>query len=175
MNDHDTLYPDRNMFWGMYCVETTGGCGAEVHGDSAEEAILKWNRRSDPRVQSGVVPLPVNADHAAAMANVGLDWLKTYAPDRLTEAFRWLDKGPGSRRLPWVLNGDQDSRYNNWLAVTPFGRVLITWKGWKEDPDACIDEFPGGFDAYGSPDRVRDDAEAEFWRRVDALTFKEEK
>lgn len=31
--------------WNVVCNESMGGCGAEMYGDSKEEAISKWNRR----------------------------------------------------------------------------------------------------------------------------------
>lgn len=34
--------------WVFACLTESGGCGAEVHGDSEEEAIIAWNRRSAP-------------------------------------------------------------------------------------------------------------------------------
>ncbi|HET8687510.1 MAG TPA: hypothetical protein VFM18_12720 [Methanosarcina sp.] len=30
----------------MHCVENHGGCGMEVSGNSKEEAIARWNRRT---------------------------------------------------------------------------------------------------------------------------------
>ena len=70
--------------------------------------------------------------------------------------------------LDWIKDGDKNCGYNNWLAITPFGRILITWKGWKDgDQSTSVDEFPGELPAfYGSPNVVRDLAEAEYWRRV---------
>lgn len=32
--------------WGMHCPESYGGCGAEIHGDTKDEALAKWNRRA---------------------------------------------------------------------------------------------------------------------------------
>lgn len=31
--------------WSMNCSESCGGCGAEISGDTREEAMAKWNRR----------------------------------------------------------------------------------------------------------------------------------
>lgn len=67
LDDDDTLYPSgiywretdgirhyillRNrqdgdgQVWGMHCPEVAGGCGAEIDGDTKEEALEKWNRR----------------------------------------------------------------------------------------------------------------------------------
>jgi hypothetical protein len=34
--------------WCVNCPEVEGGCGAEVCGDSRNEAVAKWNRRATP-------------------------------------------------------------------------------------------------------------------------------
>lgn len=68
--------------------------------------------------------------------------------------------------ITWELNGDKGCGYNNWLGTTPFGRILITWKGWKEHHDACVDEFPGGFNASGKPEDVKAACGAEYIRRL---------
>lgn len=70
MDDPDTLYPTGTGWrdddavglrsyhrmtevpygqwcWGMHCPTPAGGCGAEVTGDSRDEAIAKWNRRAN--------------------------------------------------------------------------------------------------------------------------------
>jgi len=66
MDDLDTIYPtgkwrhhdsykvylsfDNEAFDGyvfkMHCPENSGGCGAEISGDSKEEALMKWNMRN---------------------------------------------------------------------------------------------------------------------------------
>ena len=42
-------YQDRqegdNFCFVVVCNQSMGGCSAEIHGDSKEEAIAKWNRR----------------------------------------------------------------------------------------------------------------------------------
>lgn len=67
MEDGDTMYPSGifwreteygrsyvgveerldtdNPCWLIYCPEVAGGCGAEMHGDSIEDVVSKWNRR----------------------------------------------------------------------------------------------------------------------------------
>lgn len=35
-----------NFCYVMHCTCNVGGCGAEIHGDSKEETIEKWNRRT---------------------------------------------------------------------------------------------------------------------------------
>lgn len=37
--------PQENWCYSLHCVETAGGCGAEISGNSKQEAIEKWNRR----------------------------------------------------------------------------------------------------------------------------------
>jgi hypothetical protein len=95
------------------------------------------------------------------------------AKDRVAKTIRANSPSPQpaiqrAARLTWLKDGDSTCGYNNWLASTPFGRILITWKGWKDLPDAFVDEFPGDPPtiALGSPDEVRDEAEREFFRRL---------
>jgi len=70
LGDPDTLYPDGfgwkdddelgfrtyhkynevpkdQWCWGMNCPTNSGGCGAEIHGDSKQEALDAWNKRPD--------------------------------------------------------------------------------------------------------------------------------
>lgn len=68
--------------------------------------------------------------------------------------------------IKWEKDADKECPYNNWVGITPFGRILITWKGWKDYDDACVDEFPGDFRSYGSPDEVKAACEAEYLRRL---------
>ena len=68
--------------------------------------------------------------------------------------------------IKWEKDADKECHYNNWVGITPFGKILITWKGWKEYHDACVDEFPGGFEAYGLPDDVKAACEVEYLRRL---------
>lgn len=39
--------PREQWTYGMHCDESCGGCGAEIHGDSAADAVRKWNMRSN--------------------------------------------------------------------------------------------------------------------------------
>jgi len=46
-NEHPDRYGiDFGSTYTMHCPEVYGGCGAEISGNSKEEAIEKWNRRS---------------------------------------------------------------------------------------------------------------------------------
>lgn len=42
---HQEELPREQWCYKVICNESYGGCGAEIHGDSAEEAINKWNKR----------------------------------------------------------------------------------------------------------------------------------
>ncbi len=69
LEDHDTLYPSGSAWefdaelqtrtyhrafdvpkeqwcYSMHCPVQAGGCGAEMHGDSKDEALEAWNRRA---------------------------------------------------------------------------------------------------------------------------------
>lgn len=37
--------PKENWCYKVICNESYGGCGAEMSGDSEEEAVEKWNKR----------------------------------------------------------------------------------------------------------------------------------
>jgi hypothetical protein len=37
--------PDGQECYAMHCPISAGGCGAEISGDSKQEAIEKWNKR----------------------------------------------------------------------------------------------------------------------------------
>lgn len=42
---HFREVPPEQWCYSMHCTTTSGGCGAEISGDSKEEAVEKWNRR----------------------------------------------------------------------------------------------------------------------------------
>jgi len=37
--------PKEQWCYSIHCVTTSGGCGVEMNGDSAQECIDKWNKR----------------------------------------------------------------------------------------------------------------------------------
>ena len=72
--------------------------------------------------------------------------------------------------LQWK-EGVVDCGYNNLSCMTPFGRILVTWKGWKEPNnwDFSIDEHPvSSAIGYvgGSPEETKEMAESKY---IDAL------
>lgn len=44
----------------------------------------------------------------------------------------WTKQSPPTDSVP----------YDHVIAETKFGRILITWKGWKDHPAPCVDEHP---------------------------------
>jgi hypothetical protein len=100
-------------------------------------------------------------------------WQPSY-PDlcqEIDEALSALEAAPAldaqGEAIHWTLNGDKTCGYTNWLGVTPFGRILITWKSWKDHPTASVDEFPGDLPRLmGDPEWVKEEAEAEYLRRL---------
>jgi hypothetical protein len=69
-------------------------------------------------------------------------------PEREGPRLQWTDNMPPSEAC----------RYDHCIAETPFGRFLITWKGWKEYDSPTVDETPWG-DWYAAFNSV-DDAKA---------------
>jgi hypothetical protein len=74
---------------------------------------------------------------------------------------------PPSPGLQWTENRqpNEECRYSHCIAETPFGRFLITWKGWKRYDDPTVDETPWG-DWYGVFNSV-DEAKAACQREFD--------
>lgn len=77
----------------------------------------------------------------------------------------------GVRPLAWTAERqpDRECPYNHCIAETPFGRFLLTWKGWKGDIDPVADETPWGefFNPYASTVvEAQEACEREFARRV---------
>lgn len=77
IEDDDTLYPtgrwreddgfrhyllpgdlrtEHGKVWTMHCPTNYGGCGAQINGDSRDEAIVKWNRRATDGVAPTALP-----------------------------------------------------------------------------------------------------------------------
>lgn len=42
---HKDAIPGDQKCWSIVCNEVSGGCGAEISGDTKEEAAEKWDRR----------------------------------------------------------------------------------------------------------------------------------
>lgn len=60
--------PKEQWCYNVICNPIYGGCGAEMHGDSREEAIDNWNRRIDQSLQAKIDRLMLE-----------------YCPDEMTE------------------------------------------------------------------------------------------
>lgn len=64
-----------------------------------------------------------------------------------------------------------DCRYNHCSAETPFGRFLLTWKSWKDDPGFEFTETPWGeFECHGwsTVEAAKEWASQEMSRRISA-------
>jgi hypothetical protein len=54
--------------------------------------------------------------------------------------------------------------------VTPFGRFLLTWKGWKDEPSYGFDETPWGeveYHGWNSVEEAQEWAAQEMERHID--------
>lgn len=75
------------------------------------------------------------------------------------------------KSLNWTpeLQPNEDCRYNHFTADTPFGRFLITWKGWKKYDDPVAEETPWGefYHPHASTlEQAKVNCEQEFTRRL---------
>lgn len=89
----------------------------------------------------------------------------TAPPAPLGQVERWVSA------LAWTdeRRPDDACSYNHCIAETPFGRFLITWKGWKDYQSPTADETPWG-EWFGmgwdTVDEAKSACEQEFARRV---------
>jgi hypothetical protein len=72
-----------------------------------------------------------------------------------------------------VRSPDKDCSYTHVIGQTPFGRILITWKGWKDYFDATVDESPWGFMNTGGSnvEAVQREVEAEYTKRLSEVRY----
>lgn len=75
-------------------------------------------------------------------------------------------------RLEWTdpTSPNNECHYNHCIADTPFGRFLLTRKGWKDDPGYGFDETPWGIVEYrgwGSIEAAQEWAAQEMSRRIE--------
>ena len=80
-----------------------------------------------------------------------------------------VDRGVGP--LAWTAERKPDGKchYTHCIAETPFGRFLLTWKGWKDDIDPVADETPWGeffTPCAGTVAEAQAACEREYARRV---------
>jgi hypothetical protein len=66
----------------------------------------------------------------------------------------------------------EECRYDHCIAETPFGRFLISWKGWKEYLFVTVDESPFGdcLESWNSVEAAKSWCQAEYSRRIAAPT-----
>lgn len=78
---------------------------------------------------------------------------------------------PRLKPLKWTPASppNKEYRYNHTTADTPFGRFLLTWKGWKEFDSPGFDETPWGeikYLGWNTVEEAQAWAEAELERRI---------
>ncbi len=74
-------------------------------------------------------------------------------------------------RLKWSEPTPPNSKcsYDHTEAETVFGRFLLTWKSWKDQPDFGFDETPWGqvvYENWNSLEEARAWAEQEFTKKL---------
>lgn len=75
--------------------------------------------------------------------------------------------------LEWTMPAAPNDihHYNHTIAETPFGRFLLTWKGWKDYPAYGFDETPWGgveYHGWGTVEEAQEWAAQEMERRIAA-------
>ena len=84
-------------------------------------------------------------------------------------------------KLNWSTPSPPNEKYHydHTIAETPFGRFLLTWKGWKDNPGYGFDETPWNEIEYHDWDNVEEAqrwAEQEIYRKCrDLLGINNEK
>ncbi len=78
--------------------------------------------------------------------------------------------------LEWAAPSEpnDECHYNHPKAETPFGRFLLTWKGWKDSPEYGFDETPWGegeYRGWATVEEAQEWAAQEMNRRI-AACFK---
>jgi hypothetical protein len=93
--------------------------------------------------------------------------------ERLPELFDRAAAQPAAPKgwkLEWTENRPpcEKVRYDHCIAETPFGRFMLTWKGWKEHDPVCADETPWNefFKAFDTLEEAKAECEAEYLRRI---------
>ena len=81
-------------------------------------------------------------------------------------------------KLKWSndLPPSEDCHYNHSICNTPFGRFLLTWKGWKPKGSGGIgfDETPWGEAWYGywnTPHEAKIEAEKVYAQKLNAASI----
>jgi hypothetical protein len=79
----------------------------------------------------------------------------------------WSDEMQSTKEIP----------YNHVIAQTPFGRILITWKGWKEHDCPTVDEHPvqGFFYAGMDLNDAKQISENAYFKAIDAAISMQKK
>lgn len=92
------------------------------------------------------------------------------------DALSWqpIETTSKGRPLKWTpeLPPNDSCYYHHTSAETPFGRFLLTWKGWKEDPIYGFDETPWNeveYRGWATVKEAQEWAEQELIRRADSI------
>lgn len=98
-------------------------------------------------------------DNLSQMRKVHDDVLPWTYP--ATEGLQWSKPAPANDEI----------HYDHVIAQTPFGRILITWKSWKDQPKFDIEEMPGdeyspGLPAASSLEAAKEVALERYYQRL---------
>lgn len=107
-HSHQERRENDGKCWSFNCLIESGGCGAEIHGDTEESAIAAWNRRpgggeaAQPLDRGEVVNLAFNLRRDGLYGEVTLKGIKMLVDGALA-----MDAE--LRRLYRTMPADQDT------------------------------------------------------------------
>ena len=85
-----------------------------------------------------------------------------------------LKEGSDISALKWSEEREPNDEvsYDHVKAETPFGRFLITWKGWKDHDSPTVDETPWGdyWDSFCSVEDAKEACFKEYKARIRACS-----
>ncbi|MCE2836657.1 MAG: hypothetical protein LW834_06815 [Cyanobium sp. 49614_E6] len=112
---------------------------------SEDDLRQQWNARADEFNQWD--SLDTSEQLAWAQARAAAAVALKAEPEGEGPILQWTENMPPS----------EGCRYDHCTAETPFGRFLISWKGWKQFHSPTVDETPWGdwFGAFNSVDDAK--------------------
>lgn len=157
----------RQMFEGGY----QAGLIARPHEPGGLAARLEFVEGRLVRAEAALLRHHIASKISAA--NEYFDKHEPYIPgEPIPTTKAAAEPGGQQAAIEWseVRNPDKDCSYHHVKGTTPFGPILITWKGWKDYFDACADETPWGFMVTNGSniEECKREVEAEYNRRLAA-------
>lgn len=145
-----------------------------VRWENAHKILLSENERLRKQVgelsvhAEKWVKRALGGDRASVFANAATDSETFVVTAGQVTHYEQPAPEPCAIRWSAVQKPNGECGYTHLIGDTPFGRILITWKGWKETHDMMLDESPWGQSAYvgSTVEAAKATVEAEFNKRL---------